>query len=662
MNALIGAALDRSRTVLTALVMLLVAGMIAYRDMPKESDPDVNIPVIYVSMSLEGIAPEDAERLLLRPMEQELRLIEGVKEMRSTAYQGGGNVLLEFDAGFDADKAVDDVRNKVDIAKPELPDEADEPTVHEVNLSLFPVLIVGLSGDLPQRTLLALARRMRDRIETVGSVLEAKLTGDREEVVELVIDPLMLESYGLDAGDVTALIDRNNRLVAAGTLDTGQGRFAVKVPGLFETARDILDMPVKVNGDAVVRIRDVATLRRTFKDPDSRARIDGRPAVALEVSKRTGENIIETIEQVRAAVEAERRSWPPQVEITYSQDRSTEIRNMLTDLQNNLVSAVVLIMVVVVASLGLRSAGLVGLAIPGSFLIGILVLAGMGLTMNIVVLFSLILAVGEVVDGAIVLTEFADRKMTEGLGRREAYALAAQRMAWPIISSTGTTLAVYIPLMFWPGVVGEFMKFIPLTVMATLAASLLMALVFVPALGATIGRAGGVADAARMKALARGEHVDLRRIGGLTGAYVRLLDRALDRPVKVLAAALVLLVGVQWLYAAYGRGVEFFPQVEPENAMLHVHGRGNLSLDERDALLREVEAQILDMQSRRAEFKTIYAVSLASAGVDGQLAEDVIGVVRLEFAAWDRRRPAADILAEVRARTAGLAGIAVEPR
>ena len=495
MNALIGAALDRSRTVLTALVMLLVAGMIAYRDMPKESDPDVNIPVIYVSMSLEGIAPEDAERLLLRPMEQELRLIEGVKEMRSTAYQGGGNVLLEFDAGFDADKAVDDVRNKVDIAKPELPDEADEPTVHEVNLSLFPVLIVGLSGDLPQRTLLALARRMRDRIETVGSVLEAKLTGDREEVVELVIDPLMLESYGLDAGDVTALIDRNNRLVAAGTLDTGQGRFAVKVPGLFETARDILDMPVKVNGDAVVRIRDVATLRRTFKDPDSRARIDGRPAVALEVSKRTGENIIETIEQVRAAVEAERRSWPPQVEITYSQDRSTEIRNMLTDLQNNLVSAVVLIMVVVVASLGLRSAGLVGLAIPGSFLIGILVLAGMGLTMNIVVLFSLILAVGEVVDGAIVLTEFADRKMTEGLGRREAYALAAQRMAWPIISSTATTLAVYIPLMFWPGVVGEFMKFIPLTVMATLAASLLMALVFVPALGATFGRAGGVADA-----------------------------------------------------------------------------------------------------------------------------------------------------------------------
>ncbi|MGH6960950.1 MAG: efflux RND transporter permease subunit, partial [Dongiaceae bacterium] len=283
MNPIIDFALGHARTVITGLVLLLAAGIVAYIDLPKESDPDINIPVIYVQMALEGISPEDSERLLLRPMEQELRTIEGIKELRSIAYLGGGSVVLEFDAGFDADRAIDDVRNKVDIAKPELPEEVDEPTVHEVNPSLFPVLIVSLSGDVPQRTLLQLARRLQDKIEGIDSVLEAKISGNREELVELVIDPLRLESYGLNADDIGLLIGRSNRLVAAGTLDTGQGRFAISVPGLFEEAEDIFNMPLKVNGDAVVRVRDIATLHRTFKDPESYARINGQPAVGLEV-------------------------------------------------------------------------------------------------------------------------------------------------------------------------------------------------------------------------------------------------------------------------------------------------------------------------------------------------------------------------------------------
>ncbi len=662
MNAIIDAALSRVRTVLTALLLALVAGALAYRDMPKESDPDVNIPVIYVSLSLEGVSPEDAERLLLRPMEQELKLIEGVKEMRSTAYQGGGSVTLEFDAGFDADQALEDVRNQVDIAKPELPAEADEPTVNEVNLSLFPVLVVSLAGEVPPRTLLRLARDLRDRIEAIDSVLQARIAGEREELVEIVIDPVRAESYGLNANDIANLVGRSNRLVAAGTLDTGQGRFAIKIPGLFETAQDILDMPLKATADAAVRVRDIGTLRRTFKDAESYARINGRPAVALEVSKRTGENIIETIERVRAVVETESANWPTQVEVVYSQDRSTDIRNMLTDLENNLISAVVLIMVIVVASLGLRSAGLVGVAIPGSFLVGILVLSGVGLTMNIVVLFSLILAVGEVVDGAIVLAEYADRKMTEGMGRFEAYRLAAKRMAWPIIASTATTLAVYVPLMLWPGVVGEFMKFIPLTVMATLAASLLMALIFVPALGVVFGGAGGAADPERAKAMARSEHGDLRRLGGFTGAYVRVLDRALSHSAKIVIAAAAMLFGVWYYYAQHGNGVEFFPDVEPDSAALQIHARGNLSIDERDALVREVEDDILALQRERGEFRAVFAVAFASGNSQNDLAEDVIGTIQLEFAAWDKRRKADEIVADIRARTADLAGIIVEPR
>lgn len=662
MNAVIDAAIGRARTVVSALLLILLAGTYAYIAIPKEAEPDIQIPTLYVNITHEGISPEDAERLLIKPMEVELRSIEGVDEMRATAFLGGANIVLEFEAGFDADQALADVREKVDLAKPELPEDSDEPTVHEINLSLFPILVVTLSGDVPERTLLRLVRDLQDDIEGISSVLSAQIGGDRDEVVELIADPMVLESYALNAGDVLNAISRSNRLVAAGAVDTGQGRFAVKVPGLFEDIDDILDMPVKVNGDAVVTVRDVATVRPTFKDPEGFARINGKPALSLEISKRTGENIIDTIERVRATVEAARADWPAEVVVTYSQDKSTNIRNMLTDLQNNVMSAVLLVMVVVVAALGVRTASMVGIAIPGSFLAGILVLGALGFTVNIVVLFSLILAVGMLVDGSIVVTEYADRKMLEGEPRRRAYALAAKRMAWPIIAATATTLAAFLPLLFWPGIVGEFMKYLPITLVATLTASLFMALIFVPTLGALFGKAGGAVSPQTMKAMAAGEKGDLNDIGGATGWYLKALRAALRRPVLVLAAALAMLIGAQWAYGQFGRGVEFFPDVEPENAALQVHARGNLSIWERDALLREVEERILDLQRETDELHAIYARSVVSSGVQRDEPEDLIGTIQLEFTDWDRRRPADEILADIRERAAPLGGVIVEPR
>ncbi|MEM7172201.1 MAG: efflux RND transporter permease subunit [Pseudomonadota bacterium] len=662
MNALIDAAVNHARTVVSTLLLILIAGTVAYITIPKESDPDINIPILYVSISHDGISPEDSERLLIKPIEQELRSIEGVKEMTSTAYLGGGNIIMEFDAGFDADLALRDVRDKVDLAKPELPDDADEPTVHEINLSLFPVLVVSLSGNVPARTLLTLANDLQDKIEGISSVLSAEISGDREELVELVIDPLNLESYGLDARDIIDAVARSNRVVAAGALDTGQGRFAIKLPGLFESSEDILNMPLKTNGDAVVRVRDVGVLRRTFKDSEGYARINGQPAIALEISKRTGENIIETIEQVQALVLSEQAKWPVGIDVSFSQDKSTDIRTMLLDLQNNVLSAVLLVMIVIVAALGLRSAALVGMAIPGSFLSGILILYALGFTVNIVVLFSLILAVGMLVDGAIVVTEFADRKMIEGLPRREAYALAAKRMAWPIIAATATTLAAFLPLMFWPGVVGEFMKFLPITLVATLSASLLMALIFVPTLGGLIGKTAGSASPEAMRAMAAGDKGDLNDIKGLTGLYLIVLRGALKVPGLILFAALMVLIAVQYSYGQFGRGVEFFPDVEPDNAVLQIHARGNLSIEEKDFLLRQVEEQILALQRDKGEFHTIYASSQASSGNQEDEPEDLIGTIQLEFTDWFGRRSADDIIDEIRSRTEPLAGIIVEPR
>jgi multidrug efflux pump len=661
-NSLIDAAIGRARTVIATLILVLVAGTYTYITVPKEADPDVNVPVLYVNITHEGISPKDAERLLAKPVEEQLRDVEGVKEMRSTSFLGGANVVLEFEAGFDVDVAMADVREKVDLAEPDLPEDADEPTVHEINLSLFPVLLVTLSGDIPERSLLRLARRLQDRVEGLSSVLKAEIAGDRDELVELVVDPLVLESYNLDARDIIEAVSRSNRVVAAGSVDTGQGRFDVKLPGLFESGNDILDMPVKVNGDAVVRFRDIGTLRRTFKDSQGLARINGQPALALEVSKRTGENIIQTIEDVRAVVEDEKENWPEGVIVTYSQDKSSDIRTMLGDLQNNVLSAILLVMIVVVAALGLRSAGLVGIAIPGSFLTGILMLAVAGLTVNIVVLFSLILAVGMLVDGAIVVTEYADRKMSEGLPKDQAYALAAKRMSWPIIAATATTLAAFLPLMFWPGVVGEFMKFLPITLVATLSASLAMALIFVPTLGSIFGSPGGAADPRSMKALAAGEHGNLSELPGITGLYEKLLGRALNHPGKIILAAVTLLVGVQIAYLSLGRGVEFFPDVEPDNVALQIHARGNMSIDERDRLLGQVEARVLALQRERGEFHAIYARSQASSGTQQDEPEDLIGTIQLEFTDWHARRQADEILAEIRRRTDDLAGVIVEPR
>ncbi len=665
MTVVIDAALAHARTVLASLVLILVCGAYAYVQIPKEADPDINIPIIYVSMAHDGISPEDAERLLIRPMEQELRTIEGVKEMRATGYEGGANVTLEFEAGFDADVALDDVREKVDLAKPELPAETDEPEVHEVNFSLFPVVLVTLSGEVPERALLKLGRDLKDRIEALTEILEVQIAGDRDELVEILIDPVKIESYGLSVVDTVNAVRNSNLLVAAGAQDTGRGRFTLKVPGLFENVRDIVNMPVKVDGDAVVTLGDIGSVRRSFKDPTSFARVDGKSALALEVSKRTGENIIDTVAKVREMVLAERDTWPEtlkqSVDVAFSNDRSGEIRDMLKDLQNNVIAAVLLVMIVIVWALGVRSAALVGIAIPGSFLTGILVLAAAGLTINIVVLFALILAVGMLVDGAIVVTEYADRKMGEGESPSVSYGLAAKRMSWPIIASTATTLAAFLPLMFWPGVVGEFMKFLPLTLIATLAASLTMALIFVPTLGSTVTkRRVSNADPAVARQLTSADAGHVDDVRGFTGTYLKVLSTALRHPVKILFAAVMLLVGVQVAYAQFGRGIEFFPDVEPERVKLQVKARGNLSVVEKDSLIREVEARVLALDAERDEFATVY--TRTGAAEQSQEAEDIIGNIDLELDKWWLRRKAAQIIADLQERTRDISGIVVDTR
>lgn len=661
-SALIDAAMSRSRTVLALLVLILLAGSYAYKAIPKESSPDIDIPLIYVSMALEGISPDDAERLLLRPMEQELSSIEGVKEMRASGYTGGGYVLLEFQAGFNKEKALDDAQKAVDQVRPELPDSMDsDPKVTEVNFSLFPVLVVTLSGDVPERTLVKLARDLQDKIEALPTVLEANISGDREELVEIIVDPLLLESYSLNGPEILQFFNRSNRLVAAGALDTGVGRFAIKVPGLFENVNDLMEMPLHTQGDSVVKVKDIAKIRRTFKDPENFARINGQRAVALNVVKRSGENIIETIEAVRKTVKTEQEFWPESVKVNYTLDQSDHIRTKLVDLQNNMISAILLVMIVIVATLGVRAAGLVGIAIPGAFLSGVLFLFTIGLTVNIVVLFALILSVGMLVDGAIVVTEYADRKMLEGLPKKQAYAAASKRMAWPIIASTATTLVAFAPLLFWPGMVGQFMRYMPITLIAVLGSSLFMALVFVPVLGGIFGRRSTSHEGATAH-LSSEEGGDVKKIGGLTGLYVSLLDYALKAPGLIVLATIGLMIGIQALYGTLGRGVEFFPKIEPEAATVLIHARGNLSSLEEDALVRNVENRIFGVEGIKVFYTESGIQNGGGGGRNDEIAEDVIGKITIEFTDWQERKTADKILQEIRDLTKDMAGIVVEAR
>jgi multidrug efflux pump len=651
MNAVIDAAFSRARLVVLILALVLGVGTFAYVAIPKESQPEIPIPTIYVVTTLDGISPEDSERLLVEPLETELGALAGLKQMNASAGEGYASVTLEFDPGFEADAALDKVRVAVDRARAQLPVDATDPSVNEVNTALFPILTIILSGPVPERSLNRITEDLADTIGSLEGVLEVDVGGARSEVTEVLIDPTVFETYNISFEELIGQINRNNRLIAAGAIENGAGRVVLKVPGLIEDAMDVMALPVKVRGNTVVTLGDVATIRRTFEDPRGFARIDGQPALALEVKKRSGANVIETVALVKAAIDAEKGAWPTSLQVNYMQDASEQVQTMLSDLEANVITAVILVMVVIVWALGVRSAILVGLSIPGAFLAGVAALWFMGYTMNIIVLFSLILVVGMLVDGAIVTTELADRKLQEGLEPAQAYAFAAKRMAWPVIASTITTLSVFFPLLFWGGTVGEFMKFLPITVILTLSASLVMALIFIPVLGGVIGKRTpqSASEKATLYAAEKGDPRDLR---GATGAYVRVLNWAILQPVATLLLALALLLGSFTAYGQFGRGISFFPSIEPDFMQVQVRARDTFSVYERDALLRKVEERLFGYDG----IASVYAKS----SVDRRSEEDVIGTVQLELTEWNTRPKAEAIGVDIHDDMADIAGIDVQ--
>ncbi len=732
--------LGRPRTVLTMMVVMVLAGIFTYINIPKEANPDIDVPVYYVSVAQQGVSPKDAERLLARPMETELRGLEGLKEITSIASQGHAGIVLEFQIGTDKDKVLADIRDKVDLAQSDLPEDAEEPAIFPTNLALQPTIIVTLSGNVPERTLYNYAKRLQDEIEAISSVREATLKGTREEQIEVLLDLVGLESYDITQQELLTAVSSYNQLVPAGFIDDGNARFNLEVPGLVETLEDVYNIPIKQSGEGVVTLGEIADIRRTFKDASSYTRVNGKPAMSLEVIKRIGTNIIENNTKVREITDNFTKDWPETVKVTYMIDQSSFIFEVLGSLQSSILTAIALVMIIVIATMGVSSGLLVGIAIPTSFMIGFLILSAAGLTVNMMVMFGMVLCVGMLVDGAIVVSEYADRKISEGMPANEAYPRAASLMFWPVVSSTATTLAAFLPLLLWPGVPGEFMSYLPIMVIIVLSASLITALIFLPTTGVTFAkypkeclatfsalitgglfsyhyldevliqlggtasqssmenyllsagfgigagvvayglakiveklrknRAPGTKENTNARLLSSKQPLDIRKVSGFTGWYLRILNiasRSLIGNIIVVIAIVGLTITTFTMFGQNSKGVEFFVDEEPDIAMIFVSARGNLSGREiRDIAIRVEEKTLQVKGIDNLVFTATAPGGGSGGGVNPSLPQDMpadmVAFGMIELSDYSERRKAREIFAEIRDRTAGIAGIKVELR
>ena len=630
MKNYIDTAVSRSRTTLSIFVAIMLTGFGSYLSIPVELNPDVEVPLIITTIIHEGISPEDAERLLAKPTEVELKSLDGIKEVTSFSSENAATIITEFDISFESKTALSDVREAVNRAKARFPANTEEPIMQEVSAAGLPVVRIAIGGEgVPERVLLRVAEQLQRKIEILPSILEAVMVGNREELLVAEIDPGKIETYGIPNSSIVNTVMSNNRLIPAGQIDTGQGSFSVKVPGLIEDAEDLFNLPLSSTDLGVLTVADIAEVRRTFKDATRYSYSNGTASISLNVNKRKGANLVESMEQVDEVVDRIRPTLPPSVSLSYINNLAPLVLEQNLGLQGNMATAMVLVLIVVIASVGVRSGLIVTLAIPFSFFFAFIIISLLGFTYNFMVIFGLLLGLGMLIDGAIVMVEYADRKMAEGLNSKEAYKAAVDRMFWPIMASTATTLAAFLPIMFWPGVSGQFMSYLPITVFAVLIGSLFYALLFAPTIGALIGQGSAAAQTFAQKGSDDGRVIAT----GVTRLYEKSLLIAVRKPITVFLLSIATLITIVLSYGQFGKGVEFFTSVEPSETQIQVFARGNYS----PAELRDVMLSVQDRIYEVGYIKGIVMQSGAGQSLGGgqQTASDLIGYIYVEMV--DRR-------------------------
>ena len=475
-------AIDHETSVGVLLFFIIILGFLSYRTIPRESFPEVEIPTIAVNTIYPGVSPADIESLLTRPLEEELSTISDIKDLTSTSVEGYSSIIAEFETSVNLDEALQKIREKVDLAKTELPAEAEDPSIFEFSFSEMPIMQVNLAGQYDLVRLKEVGQALQDRIEQIPSVLRVEVRGGLEREVKVDVQLDRLQFYDLSINDVIDAIRNENVNIPGGSIDVGSFTYLVRVDGEFDDPTAIDDLVIEAESGRPVYVRDVATVEFGFQDRTSFARLDDSPVVTLDIIKRSGYSIIETSDMVKVAVLEMEPILPPTTVVKVTSDQSTQVGDMVSNLENNIISGLILIVIVLLFFLGVGNSLFVAISIPLSMLLTFVVLNALEITLNMVVLFSLILALGMLVDNAIVVVENIYRYVEEGWDKREASKKATGEVAGPVIAATLTTLAAFTPLMFWPGQVGEFMGFMPITLIIALSSSLFVALLIIPTL------------------------------------------------------------------------------------------------------------------------------------------------------------------------------------
>lgn len=587
-------------SVVVLAIIILVIGSYCYSILPRENEPDITIPNVFVSTSYKGVSSSDIETSITIKIEKKLKGLDRVKKIQSASSEGLSQINIEFLPDTDIDDVIQKVKDKVDEAKKELPgDLEDDPSVFEVNISELPIVVFSLSGTCGITRLKEIADDLEEEIESIAGVLEAEVTGGREREIRIEVDPDKLAYYRIPITAFQSVVSSENQNTSGGSITLGDGRYQLRVPGEFESPEEIYTLVVSTFEGKPVYLKDLARVSDAFKDETSRSRLNGRSAVNISVKKRVGENIIAITDKIDELIERRQHSWPQETQITKLMDRAKEVRLMIADMENNIISGLILVIIVLFFALGFRNAFLVSLAIPFSMLLSFIILQALGITLNIVVLFSLTLALGMLVDNAIVIIENVYRYMEQGVPRVQAAMKATSEVAYPVIGSTITTLAAFFPMIFWPGIMGEFMKYLPITLIVTLSSSLFVAMVINPALAAIFMRLKK--DKHRLPTKLSADEVSASgekpvEIKGLMLAlYTGFLKKALShRPVVLFISftLLILLFQVWLLVVGLEKPVEFFPDIDPDSAYVNIDPPEGADLEYIDRIVKKVEMAV----------------------------------------------------------------------
>ena len=637
----------RNRTTVAVLgIIIVLLGCYSYISLPREAFPDIPIPHILISTVYEDVSPEDMETSVTMKIEKELNGIRGVKEIRSSSAEGLSMIDVEFTPDVPSDVALQRVRDHVDRAKGELPVDAKEPVIKEINLAEFPIMLVGISGDVSAVQLKEIADTLQDALEAVPGVLKVDVLGALEPEIRLEFNPDRLALYNLTIPEILALIPSENVNISAGGLETQGTKFNVRIPAELVTAEDVDHLLLTVRNGKPIYLADVAEVRAAFKDRSTYSRLNGTANVTLSIQKRVGANVVQVSDYIKAVIEQAQEQVPGAVGFDVTFDMSKYIRNTVADLENNIMAALILVTGVLMLFLGWRSSTIVATIIPLSMLITFFLVQMLGYTLNMIVLYSLVLVLGMLVDNAIVIVENIYRHLQLGYGRIEAAVLGAREVAWPVATSTLTTVGAFLPLMFWPGIMGDFMKYLPITLSIGLLASLFVALVFSPTVCSIW--------AGRSPKPRQRDHWFIR-------VYRRFQQAGLQNPGLTLFLSMCLLVGLGIVYAKIGRGVEFFPQGDPERAVIDVRAPQGTNIRETDRITRLIEERIQPYKPWIERIVTNVGSSgggldiMASAG-GPHLAN--ISLIFYDFA--ERERPSMEIIAGIRQAIADIPGAEIK--